>query len=150
MIILGIETSCDETAAAVVKDGTTILASVVSSQVKIHHRYGGVVPELASRKHIEAIVPVVDEALTAAGLSAFPPSSVRSNAKYRSTRSQCISRPRLTWSLPTIGMLFSAWHATMHAPQPTHAFRSIDMPHAKRAPSRLLSSHAEFSSRSFS
>jgi tRNA N6-adenosine threonylcarbamoyltransferase len=68
MIILGIETSCDETAAAVVKDGTGILSSVVSSQVKIHGRYGGVVPELASRKHIEAIVPVVDEALSEAGL----------------------------------------------------------------------------------
>jgi N6-L-threonylcarbamoyladenine synthase len=68
MIILGIETSCDETAAAVVSDGTGILASVVSSQVKIHRRYGGVVPELASRKHIEAIVPVVDEALSEAGL----------------------------------------------------------------------------------
>ena len=69
MNILGIETSCDETAAAVVKDGHTILATVVSSQVQVHHRYGGVVPELASRKHIEAIVPVVDEALTEAGLS---------------------------------------------------------------------------------
>ena len=68
MIILGIETSCDETAAAVVKDGTGILSSVVSSQVKIHRRYGGVVPELASRKHIEAIVPVVDEALSESGL----------------------------------------------------------------------------------
>lgn len=68
MIVLGIETSCDETAAAVVKDGTSILATVVSSQVQIHHRYGGVVPELASRKHIEAIVPVVDEALAEAGL----------------------------------------------------------------------------------
>jgi N6-L-threonylcarbamoyladenine synthase len=68
MIILGIETSCDETAAAVVEDGATIMSSVVSSQVKIHHRYGGVVPELASRKHIEAIVPVVGEALTEAGL----------------------------------------------------------------------------------
>jgi N6-L-threonylcarbamoyladenine synthase len=68
MIILGIETSCDETAAAVVKDGDTVMSSVVSSQVKIHHRYGGVVPELASRKHIEAIVPVVDEALSEAGL----------------------------------------------------------------------------------
>ncbi len=68
MIILGIETSCDETAAAVVKDGTSILATVVSSQVQVHHRYGGVVPELASRQHIEAIVPVVDEALTAARL----------------------------------------------------------------------------------
>ena len=68
MNILGIETSCDETAAAVVSDGTSILASVVSSQVEIHHRYGGVVPELASRKHIEAIVPVVEEAIHTAGL----------------------------------------------------------------------------------
>ena len=69
MNILGIETSCDETAAAVVKDGSHILSSVVSSQVNIHHRYGGVVPELASRKHIEAIVPVVDDALTEAGMT---------------------------------------------------------------------------------
>jgi N6-L-threonylcarbamoyladenine synthase len=63
MYILGIETSCDETAAAVVQDGTDILSSKVYSQVEVHHRYGGVVPELASRKHIEAIVPVVREAL---------------------------------------------------------------------------------------
>lgn len=69
MNILGIETSCDETAAAVVKDGTAILASVVSSQIEVHHRYGGVVPELASRKHIEAIVPVVDEAIEKARIS---------------------------------------------------------------------------------
>jgi len=68
MNILGIESSCDETAAAVVKDGHLIRASVVSSQVQVHHRYGGVVPELASRKHIEAIVPVVDEALSEARL----------------------------------------------------------------------------------
>ena len=63
MIILGIETSCDETAAAVVKDGTHVLSSVVASQVDVHHAYGGVVPELASRKHIEAIVPVTGQAL---------------------------------------------------------------------------------------
>jgi N6-L-threonylcarbamoyladenine synthase len=62
MLILGIETSCDETAAAVVEDGRRILSSVVASQVDIHHRFGGVVPELASRKHIEAIVPVVRQA----------------------------------------------------------------------------------------
>lgn len=68
MIVFGIETSCDETAAAVVVDGKKILSSIVSSQVTIHHPYGGVVPELASRKHIEAIVPVVNEALTAAGI----------------------------------------------------------------------------------
>ena len=69
MLILGIETSCDETAAAVVEDGTTILSSIVSSQIEVHHRYGGVVPELASRKHIEAIVPVVSEAIAASGKS---------------------------------------------------------------------------------
>ncbi len=68
MIILGIETSCDETAAAVVADGVTILSSSVSSQIAAHRPYGGVVPELASRKHLEAIVPVVDEAIRKAGI----------------------------------------------------------------------------------
>ncbi len=68
MRILGIETSCDETAAAVVAGGSHILSSVVASQVEIHHRFGGVVPELASRKHIEAIVPVVRQALSESGL----------------------------------------------------------------------------------
>jgi len=68
MIILGIETSCDETAAAIVEDGSRILSSVVASQVDIHHSYGGVVPELASRKHLEAIVPVVRQSIADAGL----------------------------------------------------------------------------------
>jgi len=68
MNILGIESSCDDTAAAVVADGHRILSSVVSSQTSIHQRYGGVVPELASRKHIEAILPVVQSALEQAGL----------------------------------------------------------------------------------
>jgi len=68
MMILGIETSCDETAAAVVADGKTILSSEVASQIAVHHPYGGVVPELASRKHIEAIVPVVERALHASGI----------------------------------------------------------------------------------
>jgi N6-L-threonylcarbamoyladenine synthase len=63
MLILGIETSCDETAAAIVQDGTTILASAVNSQVDIHARYGGVVPEVASRQHLLSITPVIDEAL---------------------------------------------------------------------------------------
>jgi N6-L-threonylcarbamoyladenine synthase len=70
MNILGIETSCDETAAAVVVDGVTILSSVVASQIEVHKPYGGVVPELASRKHIEAIVPVVQQALEDAGIAA--------------------------------------------------------------------------------
>ena len=69
MIILGIETSCDETAAAVVKDGNVILSSVIASQVSIHRPYGGVVPELASRKHLEYIIPVIESALEKAGIS---------------------------------------------------------------------------------
>jgi N6-L-threonylcarbamoyladenine synthase len=64
---LGIESSCDETAAAVVEDGGRILSSVVSSQIAMHARYGGVVPELASREHLRAIVPVVRLALEQAG-----------------------------------------------------------------------------------
>jgi tRNA N6-adenosine threonylcarbamoyltransferase len=68
MIVLGIETSCDDTAAAVVKDGCRILSSVVLSQITLHHPYGGVVPELASRKHLEAIVPVTTQAIQQAGI----------------------------------------------------------------------------------
>ncbi len=66
--ILGIETSCDETSAAVVRDGTEILSNVVSSQVDLHRPFGGVVPELASRHHLELIDSIVTEALTAAGM----------------------------------------------------------------------------------
>src|ERR1700726_2786206 len=66
--ILGIESSCDETAAAVVADGRDILSSVVASQMDIHRKYGGVVPELASREHLRQIVPVVREALGQAGM----------------------------------------------------------------------------------
>lgn len=66
-LVLGIETSCDETAAAVVGTGTDLLANVVASQTEIHARYGGVVPEIASRRHVEAIVPVAVEALDRAG-----------------------------------------------------------------------------------
>ena len=71
MLILGIETSCDETAAAVVEDGRRVLSGVVSSQDEIHSVYGGVVPELASRAHIQAIVPVMDRAMEQAGGIAF-------------------------------------------------------------------------------
>jgi N6-L-threonylcarbamoyladenine synthase len=69
MQILGIESSCDETAAAVVEDGTSVRSSVVASQLDTHGKYGGVVPELASREHLRAIVPVVREALERAGTS---------------------------------------------------------------------------------
>lgn len=69
MILLGIESSCDETAAALVEDGRSILSSVIASQVEEHKIYGGVVPEIASRRHSEAIVGVVQEALSQAGKS---------------------------------------------------------------------------------
>jgi N6-L-threonylcarbamoyladenine synthase len=71
MRILAIETSCDETAAAVVEDGRHILSSIVSTQAEVHAPYGGVVPELASRHHIENIVPVIREAMAESGLD-FP------------------------------------------------------------------------------
>ncbi|MBI4683802.1 MAG: tRNA (adenosine(37)-N6)-threonylcarbamoyltransferase complex transferase subunit TsaD [Nitrospirae bacterium] len=67
MLILGIDTSCDDTAASVVEDGTRIISNIVSSQTDIHKKYGGIVPELASRRHIEMIWPIVDEALKTAG-----------------------------------------------------------------------------------
>lgn len=69
MNILALESSCDETAAAVVRDGRTVLSSVIASQADMHAIYGGVVPEIASRKHVEAIVPLVDEALKRADLT---------------------------------------------------------------------------------
>src|SRR5689334_19497566 len=66
MKILGIETSCDETAAAVVEDGKTLLSNVVLSSMDLHAVYGGVVPEIAARSHMEAIIPVIEQALTEA------------------------------------------------------------------------------------
>ena len=69
MLILGIESSCDETAAAVVRDGREILSSVISSQIELHKPFGGVVPELASREHLEKIDPIVDRALKEANVS---------------------------------------------------------------------------------
>ncbi len=68
ILTLGIETSCDETAAAVLKDGREILSNVISTQIPLHQKFGGVVPEIASRKHILNIMPVIDEAIKSAGI----------------------------------------------------------------------------------
>src|SRR3982074_2523207 len=68
-LILGIESSCDETAAAVVRSGTTALSNVVASQMSLHANYGGVVPELASREHLRNIVPVARETIARAGVT---------------------------------------------------------------------------------
>ena len=67
--ILGIETSCDETAAGVVEDGTKLLSNVISSQVDLHSIHGGIVPEVASRQHIQDLVPVIEQAASDSGLS---------------------------------------------------------------------------------
>jgi len=66
-LIMGIETSCDETAAAIVEDGKKIISNIVASQISIHQKFGGVVPEIASRKHMEYIIPVIDRALEESG-----------------------------------------------------------------------------------
>ncbi|HEY5885422.1 MAG TPA: tRNA (adenosine(37)-N6)-threonylcarbamoyltransferase complex transferase subunit TsaD [Pyrinomonadaceae bacterium] len=70
MLVLGIETSCDETAAAVVRDGRVIVSSIIASQVKTHERWGGVVPEIASREHLNKIVAIVEQALSDANVAA--------------------------------------------------------------------------------
>lgn len=70
VIILGIESSCDETAAAVVANGRTVLSNIIATQVKLHAEYGGVVPEIASRRHVELVIPVIDKALKEAGITA--------------------------------------------------------------------------------
>ena len=68
IITLGIETSCDETSAAVIVNGRKVLANVISSQIPVHQKFGGVVPEIASRKHIENVIPVIDECLNKANI----------------------------------------------------------------------------------
>jgi N6-L-threonylcarbamoyladenine synthase len=76
MLILGIDTSCDDTAASVVEGGRKILSNIVSSQNEIHEKYGGIVPEIASRRHIEMVWPVTKEALMKADISLNDISSI--------------------------------------------------------------------------
>lgn len=68
-IILGIESSCDETSASIVRNGREVLSNVISSQVDLHQKYGGVVPEIASRKHVELVIPVINQAIEEAGIT---------------------------------------------------------------------------------
>jgi N6-L-threonylcarbamoyladenine synthase len=102
MKVLGIESSCDETAASVVKDGRTILSNVVATQIPFHEKYSGVVPEIASRKHTEWILPVVEQALGDAGLDVAEIDAIAAT-----------NRPGLMGSL-LIGLTFAktlAWSA---------------------------------------
>ena len=103
LLILGIESSCDETAAAVLTDGPRVLSSVVASQLDTHAKYGGVVPELASREHLRAIVPVVSDAMSRAG------------ATYTDLAAIAVTEgPGLVGSL-LVGMTFAKAVALAHA-----------------------------------
>ncbi len=112
MRVLGIETSCDETAAAVVDGGLEVRSSVVSSQVDLHAAYGGVVPEVAGRAHIERIGPVIDQALVSAGLAASPRSPVDAVAVTRGpglvgsllVGLSTAKALALSWDVPLVGV----------------------------------------------
>ena len=92
-LVLGIETSCDETSAALVRGGRRVLANVVSSQVDLHQQYGGVVPEIAARQHKAMILPVLDEAITAAGRRMYTGCSAAGSSRSPAARRSCASNP---------------------------------------------------------
>ena len=109
MKILGIETSCDETAAAMVEDGTKILSNVISSQVELHSRYGGIVPEVASRQHLLSIMPIVEKALADArvshgDLSAIAVTNGPGLAGSLLVGVNLAKAVALAWGLPLIGV----------------------------------------------
>ena len=109
MKILGIETSCDETAAAAVEDGTRILSNVISSQVELHSRYGGIVPEVASRQHLLSIMPIVEKALADAkvrhsDLSAIAVTNGPGLAGSLLVGVNLAKAVALAWGLPLIGV----------------------------------------------
>ncbi len=108
-LVLGIETSCDETAAAVVADGTEVLSSVVSSQVDLHARYGGIVPEIASRAHVELLTPVVAQALVEAGVEGRDLTAVAATRGPGLVGSLLVGVSAakalaLVWNLPFVGV----------------------------------------------
>ncbi len=120
MKILGIETSCDETAAAVVEDGVSILSNVVASQVDIHRRYGGIVPEVASRQHMLSIVPIVQTALEDSGVESTDLDAIAVTHGPGLAGSLLVGvnfakSLALAWSLPLIGVnhleahIYSNW-----------------------------------------
>src|SRR5260221_12686732 len=97
VLILGIETSCDETAAAVVEDGMRIRSNVIASQIDTHRQYGGVFPEVASRMHVEAITPVVQQALANADISAADLDALAVKREPRGWGSFSVGSKVCTW-----------------------------------------------------
>jgi N6-L-threonylcarbamoyladenine synthase len=132
-LILGIETSCDETAAAVLADGTKVLASVVASQDTIHAPYGGVVPELASRRHVEIIVPVIQKALGDAGVALADLKAIavtQGPGLVGSLLVGCSVAKSLAYvgRLPLVGVNHLEGHiyaAFLQAPSPAHPFLAL-------------------------
>ena len=147
--ILGIETSCDETAAAIVEAGTSVLSSVVSSQVDLHARYGGVVPEIASRAHVDLIVPVVAQAFVEAGLSDRP--GRRRGLRDRRRRRHLRARPRGRAARGRVGRqgpragLGRALHRRQppRGPPLRHPPRGARPRAAARRPARVRRAHAD-------
>ena len=129
MRILGIESSCDETAAAVVDDGVAMLSSVVASQLDTHGKYGGVVPELASREHLRAIVPVVREALEPRPLNPRPTRRHRGHQRPGTGRISA-GRPHLCEGA-LVRPRHSADHREPH--RRTHSCRDSGSPRGRHA-----------------
>ncbi len=133
MIVLGIETSCDETAAAVVDGGRKILGSVVASQDAVHAPYGGVVPELASRRHLEVVTPVIRQALSRAGLGLGDLDGIavtQGPGLVGSLLIGCSVAKALAYAhgLPLVGVNHLEGHiyaAFLEDPPPTHPFLAL-------------------------
>src|SRR5262245_8450021 len=133
MIVLGIETSCDETAAAVLDGGRKVLSSIVASQDDVHAPYGGIVPELASRRHLEVILPVVERALQSAGIRLSDVEGIavtHGPGLVGSLLVGCAVAKSLAWSrrLPLVGVNHLEGHiyaAFLEADPPEHPFVAL-------------------------
>lgn len=134
MLVLGIETSCDETACAIVRNGSEILANVIYSQIELHRPYGGVFPELACRRHVDVIIPVIEQALTQAKLY---PSSLQGIAVTKGpgligalliglNSAKALS---LAWKIPFVGVNHVEAHlyAAMMPPNTPPPFPSLGL-----------------------
>lgn len=130
MRVLGIETACDDTAAAVVRDGIEILSNVVWSQKKVHERFGGVVPELAARRHVEAMNFVIQEALDTAGVSFSEIDAVGVNCKHGLLRSIVVGVAAAKAIAYTLGVpLIGVHHIEGHIYSNILGNPDIEFPH---------------------